>query len=220
MRRYSSSPSKILIIHFTGRLGDSLFFTPILKSLTTKYSNSKIDYMCHRNTHELFLNFPGLNKISIISKRKAIFRGWFRQKKYDLAFVSFSHNEEFETIIKFANRVSNEIISFKPLDPLMEEEITHVAPREFSGHISSYYSNLISSIGIELITNRNQYFPTKDECNIAKNELKKFKSKKQIFIGFKLTSLKSRSYRDWPKENFLEFIHLLKLENIQPTLLA
>ena len=70
-----NSNSQILIIHVSGRVGDSLYATPAIMAIREAYPNCKISLLAHKNRLELFQNMPGINLIGSISNKREKWRG-------------------------------------------------------------------------------------------------------------------------------------------------
>jgi len=209
----------ILVIHVSGRAGDTLFITPLLETIAKKYPKSKITLLAHRNTVNLLENCKYTDCIGTISKKRARYRGWNFIKKYNLAFVSSSPDEDADTLVSYACRVSKEVVAFKPNANKLIKCLTKSVTKNFgeSRHIIDYYHDLTSSMGIDPMSKRIQYVSNNFELIASKKILKGSGIAGCDFIvAVKITSLPSRSYRDWPDDHLVSLMKLLvdKYDNI------
>ena len=208
---------KIALIHVSGRIGDTLFITSLINTLKKNYPQSQITVYLHRNTIDLLENNDEIYKLCVISSKKAIFKGWLSRKRYDLSIVSYSPDEEADNLKGFALRVSRKVVSFSEKNSKFKGRLTYVAKKDFSEdrHIINYYHALTDSIGLKRGDLRVHYYSSKKEIVeiekiISDSSLKDC----QEIIGVKITSLASRSYRNWPEKNLISL--LKKIKNAYP----
>jgi len=209
----------ILVIHVSGRVGDTLFITPLLETIAKKYPGSKITLLAHRNTVSLLEDCKYADCVGTISKKRARYRGWSFIKKYDLAFVSSSPDEDADALVSYSCRVSKEVIAFQPSTDRLIKCLTKSVPKNFGKdrHIVDYYHDLTSSLGIIPMSKRIHYVANNFESISSKNILKRSSIASCDFIvAIKITSLPSRSYRDWPDDHLVSLMKQLidKYSNI------
>jgi len=203
---------KILVIHVSGRVGDTLLITPLLETISKHFKNSVLTALIHRNTVDLLENCKYADHIGTISKKRARYRGWTFFKKYDLAFVSSSSNEDADSLVAYACRTSKKVVAFEPDSSILRKCIYKSVGKNLNEkrHIIKYYHDLTSSINISPIGERISFRATKQELQESKNLLQKSVLKKcDLIIAVKVTGLESRQFRDWPEDNLSELIELL-----------
>jgi len=203
---------KILVIHFTGRVGDTLFITPLLETISNNYKNSEITALVHRNTIALVEHSKHANYVSTISKKRARYRGWLSRNKYDMVFVSSSPDEDVDSLVSYACRVGKRIIAFETPSEKLNNCINYVVHKDFNKdrHLVDYYHDLTNAVGIPSSRKRINFNATNSELNKSKKILQNSSLKDcKIIIAVKITGLPSRSYRDWPEKNFIELTEIL-----------
>ncbi len=194
----------------SGRIGDSLMAGPAIDGIRRKFPDAHIDLLVHRNTKDLFENFPKICSVDTISNKRAKWRGWVSRSKYDLAVV-FNSFEELLPLIKYALRVSSRVAAFETSDVNVNKKL-YVAGQRSSvrQHIMQPYINLIKQIGIEQDNLRVIYRPTEYELQWARKNIEDHGIKKESFlVGYKVFSLPSRSWRDWSVNRFFELSQLI-----------
>ena len=75
--------SNFLLIHYSGRIGDSLLVIPSITTIRKFFFNAKFDILVHRNRMDLFENIPNVNLLGSISEKRAWYKGWLTLQKYD-----------------------------------------------------------------------------------------------------------------------------------------
>jgi len=202
----------ILIIHVSGRVGDTLFITPLLETISKHYSNSFVTVLTHRNTVSLLENCKYIDLLNTISKKRARYRGWTFIKKYDLAFISSSPDEDADSLVSYACRVSKKIVAFKPTSSRLRKCVDKLVDKDFNGkrHIIDYYHDLTNALNIVPSSKRVNFYATSKELARAQKILQESALKTcKLIIAIKITSLSSRSYRDWPEEHLVKLMNML-----------
>jgi heptosyltransferase-3 len=201
--------SQILIIHVSGRVGDSLYATPAIMAIREAYPNCKISLLAHKNRLELFQNMPGIYLIGSISNKRAKWKGWFTLKKYDLVIV-FNHQEELLDITRYTLRVGKKTIAYKTSDEKINDKLfigLKPCPSNHSANaepIAQGFLNIPMAMGIKKINQRIRFFPTKEEINEAQSIIAKYSTGKGSFlIAYQIISFPTRAYRDWPVKNYI-----------------
>lgn len=204
---------KILIIHVTGRIGDTLYVTTAINAIHNHNPNCKIYVFAHRNTLDLLKNNPSIFKLNAFSSSKARIRGWFSPKFYDLALV-FNWDENMIPLIKYGFRMAKKVIAFEQSDNEINQKLFKVIKKPKGNfHALTPYLNLIKSIGIRPTKKRIFYYPTTFELNNAEKFILNNKINNKFLIGFKCSGLKSRNWRDWPIERFSELANKIISKN-------
>lgn len=82
-------PRRILVCRINTRLGNILFLTPLLRSLTSTYPEAEIDVLLHaRAPAELLAGMPGVRRVRVLPHRPFRLPGFLRslrRRRYDLA---------------------------------------------------------------------------------------------------------------------------------------
>lgn len=191
---------KILII-IVSRIGDTLFATPSIKAISEFYNNPEITVLAHPKRYQVFQHLSFINNIGKISKNSAKWRGYFLTH-YDLAFV-YGFDKE---LVKYALRVSKKVISFKQNDTHLNDKLyKSIDPPKFqSMHAVDQLLELPKSININANSKRLSFSLSAEETLFAEKLLSKNKINNKLLIGLQVASFPTKSYRDWPIENFLE----------------
>ena len=195
--------NKILLIHVSGRIGDSLLATPAILSIQKRFNNFNVDLLAHRNQLEMFQNIPGINLLGSISEKRAWYKGWLQKNKYEYVIV-FNFGNPLRNIVKFALRVGRNVIASSTGNFNIDSNLHTNIPRSHNQHHVLAYLNYIAPLKIKKSELRLKFYLTEHEIFFAKELLKKtIKNEKKFLIGYKFSSLATRSYRDWPIENFI-----------------
>jgi heptosyltransferase-3 len=210
-----NNSSNILVIHVSSRVGDSLLVTPLLKTLKRQYENSYITLLAHKRMATLFDYSPDVDRVGIISEKRSRYKGWVLGKKYDLAFVVSGPEENLESITKYALRVSHKVVAFESNSAKLNKKIQTLVGKDFTGdrHIIDYYHDLTNALNIHPANKRVRFCNSSEEITKAKHTVTTSNLNKcQTLIGVKITSLSSRSYRDWPLDNFIDLASIILKE--------
>ncbi len=198
-----SNLKKILLIHVSGRVGDSLLATPAIQAVAEYYPHAQIDLLAHRNRLELFKNNPRVNLIGAISTKRARWRGWSCSKIYDLVIV-FNYHDPMVSIVNYATRVGKKVVAYDTVSSAVNKKLTVTLTRQMENeHAVDGYLNLVSALNIEPQSKRIRFFPTDDELFNADEILKPYISQ-YLLVGYQVASFPTRSFRDWPPEFFIE----------------
>jgi len=203
---------KILVIHFTGRVGDTLFITPLLETISNNYKKSEITALVHRNTINIVDNCEHANHIGTISKKRARYRGWLSRNKYDMVFVSSSPDEEAHSLLSYACRVGKKVVAFETSSDKLNKCIHYLVKKDFNEgrYLVDYYHDLTNAVGMPSARKRINFNVTNAELDKSKEILQNSSLRDcKIIIAVKITGLPSRSYRDWPEENFIELTKII-----------
>ncbi len=193
---------KILLIHVSGRIGDSLLVTPAIETLRRHLKNSKIDLLAHRNRLNLFENTPNIKVLGSISDKRSWYKGWFSIKKYDYVIV-FNYGNDQTNIVRFALRVGKKVIASSTKSQKLNAQLFQCIPRKENHHVHNYMEYL-APLNIKKIFPRIKFYPNDKEKEFALSLLKQHKILGNTYIvGFQLVSFPSRSYRDWPVDHFV-----------------
>ena len=193
-------------------MGDTLFITPLLETISKHYSNSFVTVLTHRNTVSLLENCKYIDILNTISKKRARYRGWTFIKKYDIAFVSSSPDEASDALVSYACRVSKKIVAFNPTSSRLRRCIDKSVDKDFNEkrHIIDYYHDLTDSLNIAPASKRVNFSATNQELNESKNILQKSELRGvDLIVAIKITSLPSRSYRDSSEESLVVLMKML-----------
>jgi len=199
---------EILII-IVSRIGDTLFATPSIKAISNFYKNSKITVLGHPKRYEVLKHLSFINHVGKISKIGVKWRGRINCK-YDLAFV-YGFDQD---LVKYALRVSKKTVAFEQEDNKLNNKLfAAVAPPGFqSMHAVDQLLELPKALNIEPVSRRLFFSLNKKERVFAQQTLSKHKINNKILIGLQVASFPTKSYRDWPIENFLELCEKILIE--------
>ena len=204
---------KILLIHGSGRIGDSLLAIPAISSIGAGLKSYSIDLLAHKNRLDLFYNIPNINLIGSISEKRAPLSGWFISKKYDYVIV-FNYGENQENIVKYALRVGLKVIASSTNNLNLDLKLFRKIPKKLKRqHMVLSYLSYLSEFNLKDLNLRIKIYLTKQEIVFAENTIKSINnSEDKFFVGFQLASFPTRSYRDWPIEHFVELAKKIMLQ--------
>lgn len=202
---------RILMIHISGRIGDSLFATPAIVATQKNLPDVQIDLLANKNQLALFDNIPGVNVLGSISNKRARMRGWFTFNKYDYVIV-FNYGEPLQQVLRYAMRIGKRVIAFEvPKDKINKKLFYCVPHHPFyektshnNEHMVDAYLKLLKPLKINSLNRRIKFFLSAKEKKEAETMLNNAAISQKFLIGYKMTSLASRAYRDWPIDNFIE----------------
>jgi heptosyltransferase III len=192
---------KILIINVT-RIGDTLFGVPSIRAIAQHYPDAEITVLAHPSRFEVLAHLPYVKHVGGITKKTAWYRGWLG-KPYDKAFVwGFD-----APLIRYAARVSHEVIAHRQPDTTLNKCITHIVmpPVHKANHVVKQLLALPEGVGITTTNHRIDLVLTEAERSWARQKLDSIGfTRANVLVGFQTTSFHTRPYRDWPIENFRE----------------
>lgn len=194
------APDSILFITVS-RIGDTLFATPALRSITDAWPDAKITVMGHPKRVEVLANLPGVVKLGAITKTSAKWKRLWSQRRFDLAFV-FGFDE---ALVEYALTVSRQVVAFRQQSELLNSQLSPAVPVPAfqSEHAVLQLLHLPKALGIEAKSLRIAYQTTDEEVAWAQSEIAKAGfSKAQPLVGLQVASFQTKAYRDWPIENF------------------
>ena len=196
----SNSIQKILVI-IVSRIGDTLLTTPAIESISGHYPDSKITVLAHPKRFSVLQYLPFVNNIDVISKKNAIWKGWF-VKKYDLAFV-YGYDK---SLVLYALRTSKRVVAFKQSNIKIDNKLYKSVefPSSSDMHFVEKFMALPQAIGIYGNNQRLSLALTKDDKLFAEKTLAESKLSKKLLIGIQAVSFPTKAYRDWPTEYFLD----------------
>lgn len=182
---------------------------PAIAAIQKQFPHAQIDLLVHRNTQDLFRNFPDICSVNTISNKRAKWKGWLPFSKYDLAVV-FNAFEELLPLVKYARRVSNFVLAYETSDKSVNLKLDIALPKSHERqHIMRPYLELIGAYGVEQNGMRVLYYPTSSELQSAKKIIHDNGFEKSFLIGYKVFSLPSRPWRDWSISRFYELSQLI-----------
>ncbi len=194
--------NRILLIHVSGRVGDSLLATPALCAAQNNFIDSNIDLLVHKNRLDLFKNIPNMNLLGSISEKRAWYKGWLTYKKYDYVIV-FNYDNPLKNIIKFALRVGKHVIASQIDNDKINSRLHVAIPRLPNQHHIDIYNHYLSPFQFKKKYTRIKLYLSPEEKEFASSLLTLHKlSISRFLVGYQMISFPTRSYRDWPVNNF------------------
>lgn len=192
--------NKILVI-YSGRFGDILLSTPVIRLLKEKWPNSIITYLTHPKRTEILLNNePLINNIGFITSNKISIQ---ENEQYDLAIIL---NKDSESYIKQAFNFSKNVISFRVGNYNLEKKLLYTKkyPLQHSMHSVDMRLSLLDNLNIVISSKKLIYNISQFENDFAIDFLKKFKLENKVLIGIQANSFHTKSFRNWPIDNFID----------------
>ncbi|MCX7897679.1 MAG: glycosyltransferase family 9 protein [Rhodocyclaceae bacterium] len=194
-------PPKTILIIVVSRIGDTLFATPMMRAIAQAYPEAEITALGHPKRAQVFAHLPWISRVGVIDKRRAPWLGRFGRPYYDLAFVTGFD----EPLIAYALRVARHVVAFEQANPRLNERLAVAVPKPAfqSEHAVLQLLRLPAAMGIEPAGLRIAYCVSEEERKAAHIRLAKSGlNAASPLIGFQVASYPTKSYRDWPIENF------------------
>ena len=194
------APTKILFIAVS-RIGDTLFATPAMRAVATAFPGADLHVLGHPKRAEVFRNLPFVRESGSISKARAAWRGWLTGRKFDLAFV-FGFDE---ALVRYAHRVSGRVVAFEQHDPVLNRRLLAAVPQPpfQSEHAVRQLLRLPAALGIPPAGLRVAFSVDDEESAAARRRLTASGvAANRPLVGLQVASFATKSYRDWPIENF------------------
>lgn len=190
---------RILIIAFSGRIGDTLLMTPAIKAIANKFPDHYIHVLAHKNRYYLLSELQFIDKIGIISRRMAFFKGRHYCRTYDFGFVFAAPGEQpCSNFINYANRICK-----KTAAQTSDSDMWVSSPTYKKGqHVIDYFMQLPRDCGIGDKDRHISYTVSDGERNTAILHLQNIIPHGSLIVGLQLSSFGTRSYRDWPLDYY------------------
>lgn len=197
--------SSVLVIS-VARIGDTVLLTPVLKAIKARYPQARLTVLAHVKRMEVLENLPCIDKLGAISKRTAVWQGWFSGKPYDAALV-FGRDV---ALVQYALRVSKKVACFDEPE-FSSIDIGHlikIAPPQTAIHAVAHRLMLAEAIDVHDAEDlRLSFEPTKSELTAVAQQLaRRGIAGHRPLIGLQLFSFPAKAHRDWPVASFSAFI--------------
>ena len=198
----SASALSFLFINVS-RIGDTLFATPAMRAVENAYPGCRMVVLGHPKRFDILRDLPFVKDARSITKRSALWRGWFGGRSFDYAFVyGFD-----EPLVRYALRVADRVVAFRQKGAELNRRLYRcVDPPPFqSEHSVLHYLRLPAALGISAAGLRLEYRVTPQEALAARARLSADIPRTALpLIGFQVASFPTKGYRDWPIPNFAE----------------
>ena len=195
---------RVLIINVT-RIGDTILTTPAIRAIAKFFPNAALTVLGHPKRVEILENIPYIQRTGGIDKRAALLRGWrdvFVGAEYDWAFVW--RNDE--ALVRYALRKARHVVAHRQQDARLNTKLFAAVDRiaDNKVHAVAWALSLPKAVGIPADGFQLDYCVTHAEVGSARRKLRAdFPTAKGPFIGMQVASFATKSYRDWPIENFI-----------------
>jgi heptosyltransferase III len=190
------APRRILVINVS-RIGDTLLVTPALRALAAHWPRAELVFLGHPKRVEIIRHLPFVAATHAITKSRARWRGWLGGKRFDLALV-FGFDR---ALVAYALRVAQRVAAFRQRDARLDARLFRcVEPPAFQT-LHAVHSPLLltRALGIADASYRLAYSVTDEERAWAGATLQKTT---RPLVGLQVASFPTKSYRDWPLQNF------------------
>lgn len=195
-------PRTILVINVT-RIGDTLAATPAIHALHERWPEAEIIVLGSPKRISVLENLSFISRVGTITKKTAPFLGWLSGKKIDLAIVN-----NFDTaLVSYALRVARHVVAYRQEVPAINRRLyCCVEPvRPNNCHLTDMMARLVEALDIPCSNRRLLYRATQHELSFASQILKELNLEgRHPLVGLQIASFATKSYRDWPTENFAE----------------
>jgi heptosyltransferase-3 len=170
------------------RIGDTLFATPTIRAVAAAYPRARITVLGHSKRAEVFEHLPFVYRVGSITKGRATWRGWLD-----------------EALVAYALRVSKRVVAFEQENASLNRRLfAAIARPPFqSEHAVLQRLRLSAAVGIPAAGLRIAFQSTREETASARQLLENSGiGGSRPLIGLQVASFATKSYRDWPIENF------------------
>ena len=203
----AAAAKRVLVINVT-RIGDTLLATPALRAIARFFPNAGITCLGHPKRVEVIRHLPYLRKVGGITKRRALYRGWFdvlRGPEYDWAFVWGDD----AALIRYALRKAARVVAARQSDAQLNGRLFCAveAPPRPSVHAVAWSLALPRAVGIPADGYRLDYRVTGEESARAVARLAEegiIAGAQGPIIGMQVASFPTKRYRDWPLDHFID----------------
>ena len=205
---------RVLIINVT-RIGDTLLATPAIRAIAKFFPNASLTVLGHPKRVEVLANIPYIQRIGGIDKRSALWRGWrdvIAGPEYDWAFVWRSD----EALVRYALRKARHVVAHHQLSESINSKLFADVERigDNQIHAVAWALSLPMAVGIPADGYQLDYCVRDAEAVAARQRLQSdFPNASGPIIGMQVASFATKSYRDWPIENFIELATRIAKEN-------
>ena len=205
---------RVLIINVT-RIGDTLLATPAIRAIGKFFPNASQTVLGHPNRVEVLANIPTIQRIGGIDKRSALLRGWrdvFAGPEYDWAFVW--RNDE--ALVRYALRKARRVVAHRQqsasINSKLFADVDRIGDNQI--HAVAWALSLPMAVGIPADGYQLDYRVSEAEALAARQRLQSdFPNAPGPIIGMQVASFATKSYRDWPIDNFIELATRIAKEN-------
>ena len=216
-------PDANVLAIIVARIGDTLLATPALRALKAALPRGRLTVMAHPKRVEVLENLPFIDALEGITKTSAQAKGWIRKHRHDYALVWGQDT----ALLKYALRVSDEVIAFHQRDAALDRKLAHAVPEPAKAqHAVLHRAALLGPLGVVPDDLRLAYRVTEAERARAKAWLKlhgRFVPQDPLarqgrlarhdtqapgrpLIGLQIASFPTKAHRDWPVAHFAALI--------------
>lgn len=195
----TAAPSFLFIN--VSRIGDTLFATPALRAIASKFPGCRITALGHPRRAQVMIGLPFVDRVGKITKKSAPWHGWLGAGRYDYALVyGFD-----ESLVRYALRVAERVVAFRQASDALNRRLYRCVelPRFQSKHAVCNYQELTAALDIPPAGMRIAYRVLPSEALAARTRLASdIPARASPLIGLQVASFPTKAYRDWPIESF------------------
>ena len=205
---------RVLLVNVT-RIGDTILATPAIRAIAKFFPNATLTVLGHPKRVEVLENISYIHRTGGIDKRGAMLRGWrdvLLGAEYDWAFV-WRNDEE---LVRYALRKARHVVAHRQQDARLNTKLFAAVDRiaDNKVHAVAWALSLPRAAGIPADGYQLDYCVSDTEIRSAQRQLQAdFPSASGPFIGMQVASFATKSYRDWPIENFIALAKQIAMEN-------
>lgn len=192
--------NKILVV-YSGRFGDILLSTPVIRLLKEIWPNSLVTYLTHPKRYEILLNNDSfIHKVGFITSKKNSIE---KYENYDLAIIL---NKDSESFIKQIFKITKNIIAYRVGNYDLEKKLlfTKKYPLQHSLHSVDMRLSLLDTLHKTVSSKKLIYKVSQVEDTFASNYMSKLNIQSKILIGIQANSFHTKSFRNWSISNFVD----------------
>jgi heptosyltransferase-3 len=194
------APASVLVINVS-RIGDTLLVTPALRALAATWPQARITFLGHPGRVEIIEHLPFIAETGVITKGRALWRGRFGGRRWDLALVyGFD-----KPLAAYALRVAQRVAAFRQDDPGLDARLFACVERPpfQAEHAALLPLRLTRALGVPDAGHRLAYVVTDAEKAWARATLAaRLPAAARPLVGLQVASFPTKGYRDWPIGHF------------------
>jgi len=191
------APNTNILLVIVARIGDTLLTTPIMRAIKENYPTSSLTVIAHPKRLSLLENTPFIDQLIPAGRFNLFIKKFLLDRKWEVALV-YGENKY---LTNFALKTSKIVLAY-PGPHSKNPRITHPPAMTSYEHAIDGRAKLLKPLNIQLTNKKLSFFVTEPERLEAIRWLEKNKINKRTLIGIQPSSFHTKSYRNWPSENF------------------
>lgn len=196
------TPEDILVINIA-RIGDTLLNTPAIRALRRGFPRARLTVMAHKKRLAVLENNPDIDVLLPYSPIRRLLAYLTRGPLYDLAVV-YGNDPH---IFRYARRAGRLLVGYEQRDPAVNALLDRSASPDVGPdrkHSVDVRLRLAAVVGIEKAERGLVYCIKPEEERWAAHWLTQHGIPAgPAVVGLQVAGFPTKSYRDWPAEQFI-----------------